>query len=71
MKRSEPPIVVEQWYPVPRQAVWNAVTDHSRMVVWYLDNIPEFRAIVGFELKFPSSVAKAARAAGATFCRIG
>ncbi len=46
------PIVVEQFFPVPREAVWRAVTDPELMRRWYFVQIPDFRAAVGFETTF-------------------
>ena len=46
------PIRVEQFYPVTRQRLWKAITDLAEMHAWFFDNIPEFRAEVGFETGF-------------------
>ena len=52
MKVSEPPIVVEQIYPTNRETIWKAITEHSQMVKWYFDNLPDFQPEVGFETHF-------------------
>ena len=52
MKASDVPIVVEQEFGVPIAAVWSAVTEIDQMRQWYFDNIPAFRAEVGFETQF-------------------
>ncbi len=52
MKKEEAPIVVEQAFDRPVSDVWNAITKIDEMREWYFDNIPEFRAEVGFETRF-------------------
>jgi uncharacterized protein YndB with AHSA1/START domain len=52
MRKSEPPIIVEQIFYHPVETVWKVITEHSQMVQWFFDNIPEFKAEVGFETQF-------------------
>ena len=52
MKVTDPPIIVEQTFNHPVDIVWNAITEHSQMIQWFFDNIPEFKAEVGFRVKF-------------------
>ena len=52
MKKSDPPIVVEQTFDVERLKVWEALTDRDQMVQWFFNNIPEFKPEVGFETEF-------------------
>lgn len=52
MKRGDEPIVVEQTFHAPVEAVWNAITQVDLMRQWYFDNIPAFEARVGFETQF-------------------
>lgn len=33
--------------------LWKALTDHDEMVLWYFENIPEFRPDPYFEVQFP------------------
>lgn len=47
------PIVVQQVFDVSAQAVWQAITDVGEMRKWYFENIPDFRAEIGFESRFP------------------
>ena len=47
------PIVVQQLFDLSAQAVWKAITDVSEMRKWYFENIPDFRAEIGFETRFP------------------
>lgn len=52
MKASDEPIVVEQVFGVAPDEVWRAITKLDLMRKWYFENIPDFRAEVGFETKF-------------------
>ena len=52
MRTDEEPVVVEQTFHVPVETVWNAITDVELMRQWFFDNIPEFKAEVGFETRF-------------------
>ena len=52
MKKGDPPIIVEQSFAVSAEAVWRAITDVDQMRQWYFENIPDFRAEVGFETRF-------------------
>ena len=49
---SDLPIILETVYPASMQAVWSALTDHKEMLLWYFDNIPAFKAEVGFTTQF-------------------
>jgi len=52
MKTAEPPVIVEQLFDVPIEDVWYAVTQQDQMVQWFFDNIPDFKAEVGFKTQF-------------------
>ena len=52
MKRNDDPIELDYVLNASPEEVWYALTDHSRMIRWYFDNIPEFKAEVGFETAF-------------------
>ena len=52
MKVDDDPVIVEQTYSATTDAVWTAITDISKMRQWYFDNIPSFKAEVGFETHF-------------------
>jgi uncharacterized protein YndB with AHSA1/START domain len=52
MTESSQPIVVEQAFNHSKETVWKAITEHDQMVKWFFDNIPEFKAEVGFETQF-------------------
>lgn len=52
MKRDEEPVVVSQDFPCSASALWEAITDIDKMRHWYFDNIPDFKAEVGFKTQF-------------------
>jgi len=52
MKRSEGPIIVEQHFDRLVLDVWNAIVEIDEMRKWYFDNIPDFKAEVGFSTQF-------------------
>ena len=52
MTRAEDPIILE--YPINTSVdkLWSALVDIEEMVQWYFDNIPDFKAEVGFQTQF-------------------
>jgi len=52
MKTSEPPIIVTQIVEASVETVWNAITEVEQMRQWFFDNIPDFKAEVGFQTTF-------------------
>jgi uncharacterized protein YndB with AHSA1/START domain len=52
MKASDEPVIVEQTFNATPEKVWQAITEHEQMIQWYFDNIPDFKAEVGFETQF-------------------
>jgi hypothetical protein len=52
IKKDEAPIVVEQNFDRSVSDVWNAITDVGEMRGWFFDNIPDFKAEVGFRTQF-------------------
>ncbi|AXG67831.1 hypothetical protein KORDIASMS9_00013 [Kordia sp. SMS9] len=52
MKTSEPPVIVSQNFAQSVETVWKAITEVSQMKHWFFDNIPDFKAEVGFQTKF-------------------
>ena len=52
MKKDEDPIVVEQYYDRSASDVWNAITDIDEMRKWYFEDIPDFKAELGFRTQF-------------------
>ena len=51
MKKNDV-IITEQDFEQPIQSVWKAITNKSQMQDWFFDNIPEFKAEVGFKTQF-------------------
>ncbi|MBL4887182.1 MAG: SRPBCC domain-containing protein, partial [Flavobacteriaceae bacterium] len=52
MKHTDPPIIAEQILNAPIGRVWKAITQVDQMHQWFFDNIPSFKAEVGFETQF-------------------
>ena len=52
MKTSQPPIIVSQNFKQTNNAVWKAITDVKQMRKWFFENIPDFKAEVGFKTSF-------------------
>ena len=52
MRKNDEPIVVEQTFNAPIDAVWKSITEIDQMRQWYFDNIPAFKPEVGFETQF-------------------
>ena len=52
MSSLSDPIVVEQEYGVSAEELWRAITERDQMVLWFFDNIPEFRPEEGFTTEF-------------------
>ena len=53
MKTDIDPIIVEQTFDASIQSVWDAITQIDHMHQWYFENIPSFKAEVGFKTQFP------------------
>ena len=52
MRKNDEPIVVERTFSRSIATVWDAITKVDLMRQWYFDNIPDFKAVVGFETHF-------------------
>jgi uncharacterized protein YndB with AHSA1/START domain len=52
MKKSDPPIIVEEYFNTHIEEVWRSITELNQMKKWYFENILEFKAEVGFETQF-------------------
>lgn len=52
MKTSEPPVIVSENFTQSAATVWKAITDVSQMRQWFFDNIPDFKAEIGFQTQF-------------------
>lgn len=46
------PIIVERNINASVASAWRAITVQEEMIQWYFDNIPDFKAEVGFETGF-------------------
>lgn len=40
-------------YPATREQVWAALVEPEQMRQWYFENIPDFKAALGFTTRFP------------------
>lgn len=49
---NEQPIIVERIFKRPIEIVWQAITVKDQMVQWFFENIPDFKAEVGFKTEF-------------------
>lgn len=52
MTRSEGPIILEYTLDTSIDKLWSALVEIEKMVQWYFDNIPDFKAEVGFQTQF-------------------
>ncbi|NNC69431.1 MAG: SRPBCC domain-containing protein [Flavobacteriaceae bacterium] len=52
MQAKPAPIFVEQQFQVSRQELWNAITQKNQMIVWFFENIPDFKPEIGFKTQF-------------------
>ncbi|MDH3891847.1 MAG: SRPBCC domain-containing protein [candidate division Zixibacteria bacterium] len=52
MRVNDEPVVVEQTFNATVDTVWKAITEIDLMRQWYFENIPVFKAEVGFETQF-------------------
>ena len=52
MKRTDPPIIVEQPFNTNAARLWKALTAPSEMRQWFFEQIPDFRPEVGFHTEF-------------------
>ena len=52
MKVSDAPVVVEHTFNTTPETVWRAISEPDLMRQWYFENIPDFKAEVGFQTRF-------------------
>ena len=52
MKVTDEPVVITQLFDYSKEIVWNAITQHSQMINWFFEQIPEFKAEIGFKTEF-------------------
>lgn len=46
------PLIMEFDYNVPKNDVWEAMTNPEKMKIWYFPQLKEFEPKVGYEFKF-------------------
>ena len=52
MKKTDPPIIVEQTFKASIEKTWNAITESHQMKKWFFKEIESFQAEEGFETEF-------------------
>lgn len=52
MKRTDPPIIVEQQFKASPPRLWNALTNPAEMRRWFFEQIPDFQPEIGFYTEF-------------------
>lgn len=52
MLKTDPPIITQQTLNKPIPEVWKAITNCTQMRLWFFDNIPNFKAEIGFKTQF-------------------
>lgn len=52
MKSIDKPVIIEQSFEKPIEAVWQAISQLDQMRQWFFNNIPAFLPEAGFELQF-------------------
>lgn len=52
MKRTDPPIVVEETFETSLKNVWKSITEVDQMQKWFFEQIKSFKAEKGFETEF-------------------
>ncbi|OSY87506.1 hypothetical protein WH52_11625 [Tenacibaculum holothuriorum] len=46
------PVIVTRIINKSKSEVWNTITNHSKMIQWFFNNIPDFKPEVGFTTEF-------------------
>ena len=49
---SHQPIIVEENFPVSREELWKAITEHQEMIQWFFEMIPDFKPELDFTTEF-------------------
>lgn len=52
MKSTDAPIVVKELFDCSPEKLWNAISKPVQMRAWFFENMPDFKAEVGFETRF-------------------
>lgn len=53
MKTTDEQVIVEHNFNTTIEQLWDTITKPEKMRQWFFDNIPDFKAEVGFETQFP------------------
>ncbi|MCT4602414.1 MAG: SRPBCC domain-containing protein [Marinifilum sp.] len=52
MTKDTIPVITEQIFTKSKEQVWKAITDPDEMCQWFFEDMPDYKAEVGFETKF-------------------
>jgi len=52
MTINDKPILVEQLFKASASEIWEAITNIDKMKLWYFENIPDFKPVIGFKTAF-------------------
>jgi len=52
MTTKETPVMVEETFQYGTKDLWEAITNIDKMKLWYFENIPDFKPVVGFKTEF-------------------
>ncbi len=45
-------VLVKEKFELPKAQIWSAITVWDEMILWYFDNLPDFKAEIGFMTEF-------------------
>ncbi|NNK83795.1 MAG: SRPBCC domain-containing protein [Flavobacteriaceae bacterium] len=58
MKVTDEPVIVTQLFKCSKERLWKAITEYDKMLKWFFEEIPDFKAevdfITSFNVKAPS-----------------
>jgi uncharacterized protein YndB with AHSA1/START domain len=52
MKKTDPPVIIEQNFDVSTAQLWDALTQEDQMRQWFFENMETFEPEPGFETRF-------------------
>lgn len=52
MKKTDEPVIVHELFDASAEKVWQVITQVQLMRQWFFNNIPDFKAQVGFKTRF-------------------
>ncbi|MEL6864234.1 MAG: SRPBCC domain-containing protein [Bacteroidota bacterium] len=56
MKSQDAPVLIHETFHTSKESLWEALTKVEKMRLWFFDNIPSFKAQVGFKTQFTVKV---------------